>query len=194
VVSKSELYMLGWVSLLYTWLIISKVFLPEKWQNLGGIAGFLLIVFGMFLQDYIYMYQTMPYPYIRAIIRPSNKVLHLFVKGLQEVSTIRGTSSIRLTLAWPVKMAFYGKVQELVVNLEWGSWQERVKFHPGRALFMGWGIKHAQTEQVVLYEPRKTSFDLDHADPIPVFILANASGDYYVNMPRNITSEVGETG
>jgi len=189
---RSDVYGIAWILILYLWLILSRIFLTGIYENVAGIAGLFIIVVGMFIQDYIFMYRTMPYPYLRAVVRPSGQILHLFIKERKETIPTPDTRSQNIKLTWPVKMDFYGKVSEIVINHR-GRWQDRVQFRPGKARYRGWTVNHSNTEQVILYEQSRGSFDVDHAEPIPVFVLAEASGDYYLNMPRTVLTPIPRT-
>jgi len=188
---KSDIYSIGWLMALYVYLIVISNFIPEgPTRSTAGALGIFIVIGGIFVQDIAFMYMTNPYPYLLCRLSPSGNIIRLFVEDIisQRISTTLW--STRLKLKWVVKMKFYGKVKELVINHEY-PWAKRTRFRPGMCSYLDYVVKHPNTEFVVLYEYPQGSFEIDHANPVPVFRLKEASGDYFLSpIPLSVALKI----
>ena len=143
----------------------------------------------VFLIDYYYMVMATPYNYIRAVIRPTNKIMNLFIEKYHPVEPKNGISSMRLELKWPITHEYYGEDITEIIILYKGIWSKRMQFVKGRALRGDYVVDHGNTANVILYEPRAGGADMYRDTPKPVYILKEAPGDYYADVPLPIWSK-----
>ena len=134
---------------------------------------------GIFIVEWMLRVQAATWTYIEAICRPSNQKLHLFIKDLETQEIEPGVYATKLNLSEKVKHSFY-QVLEYVVIKHTLPWEDRMRFTPGKAVYKGYVVEHPKTAKIVVYEPTSGSFDVDHLNPIPVFWLKEAPGDYYL--------------
>lgn len=183
--------------LIFVWLFLSfgvMVVLTQLGYALAGqIAYFAILIFGIFGTEIYIREMVNKYPYILAIVRPSNKRLHLFIKS--GVSRRVGDVNVAdLELAFPVNYADYGKVKRIKLHY-YGDWSKRVEFRPGYASFYGYEVSHPQTEVIEVYQVSRGRVSVDHGTPIPVFFLHSASRDAFLEKyaltPPAISSNPG---
>lgn len=176
---RSDLYAFIWLFVLYFYLIAVSNFVPEGAMQKGlQIAGVAILVCGMVVTDFVIRERVNKYPYIRARVEPSGKVLRIFVEDWRDRQVDKTLWSLKIKAKWPVTIKGLGKVKEFIINHEWPI-HKRVNFRPGQATWFGYVVDHPQTEFMVLYEyPTVTS--VDHAQPVPVYWLKHASQDYYL--------------
>ena len=180
---KGEMIELGLMMTPFVERFISDIYLQNwPYKSILDLGIFIVCFTLLFTIEYYYMLIAQPFPYIRATIRPSNKIRHFFVIKFHPMKITPTTSSQRLELNWPFNHEYYGEVKEVVI-IHKGIWQDRVIFEPGRALRGDWVIDHANTTQVTLYEPREGDADMYRDQPIPIYVLKEAPGDYYNEFP-----------
>ena len=169
--------MFGFFCGLYAWIFIGGKYLPGDWvvgSSFAMIVGFIV------WEEIWLMEKTHPYRYVRAVLRPVNKVLHLFVRNIETKRVYGNIYSTTLELAYPVKDPYYGKVKRYSIKHTF-RFGDRFRFTHGIASYEGLDVKHGQTCQIVLYQLPEGSFDLDKSEAIPMYWLAEAPGDY--NLP-----------
>ena len=176
---KSDLYSFLWIIALFVWLNIIVPLFPSNIRNVAGIGGLVICLVGMIMVDEILKWQAASYTYVDAVCRPSNTRLHLFVKDLETQEIEPGVYATKLNLAQKVKHPFYQELEYLVIKHEL-TWEDRMHFTKGKAVYKGIVVDHPKTAKIILYEPYEGSFDVDHLSPIPVFWLKEAPGDYYL--------------
>jgi len=143
--------------------------------------GFVVLLGGAFVQTYMFQMITQSYPYFRAELLPSKKVLHLFVKQMTSKRTTKSNWSTEIELNWPVKHPYYGKLNRIIIHHKYPR-EKRFNFDHGLCMFRGTEVDHPRVEHVTLYEYPRGSYDLDHSNPIPTFRLELASNDYFLNL------------
>jgi len=182
------MYTFGWLAVLYVYLIVVSNLVPTgPYRNVWSMGGIFLIVLGVVIQDFYFMYVTNPHPYIRATIYPSGRTIRMFIaeNGIQSRKLSDSMWATTLKLRFPIIMRppitakQYGKVSELAIMHEW-PFSKRVVFTPGRCAYLGYVVKHPQTEQLVLYEYPRGSYEVDHAKALPILRLKHASQDYFL--------------
>lgn len=146
----------------------------------GG--GFALLLSGVFVQTFIFQVITQSYPYFRAYLVPSKKVLHLFAKSMKSSRTTELNWATEIELAFPVKHEYYGKLKKVIFHHRYPR-EKRFNFDHGTCVYLGYSVDHPQVEHVTLYEYPRGSYDLDHVDPVPTFYVREASNDYFLNLP-----------
>ena len=176
---KTDFIMFGTIILLYVYLIAIDAFIPQH-KGIAGILGLVVILGQLVLMDYYMIYKTAPFAYLRAICRPSNEKLHIYIKRIdtKQVTNPDGYAST-IELAFPIKHPSFGKISKLVIRHR-KPWEKRVIYSHGRAVFQGYTISHPNVAEIVLHEKAHGSFDVDRASPIPSFVLHEAPGDYYL--------------
>jgi len=178
-IDRSDIVFLGGFIFCQLIQFLGPYFIPPNWllhvYSLT-VVGFLAVFFG---SQELLKWQAAEYAHLSAIIRPHNKIFHLFIKkrSSREVNEEEGIYATSLELAVPIKHPFYDKVNQIVVIHE-REWEDRIRYTHGKAYFKGYWVEHPNTAKVTLYETG--CFDLDHLNPIPVFHLVEAPGDYYV--------------
>lgn len=190
---KSDLYGLIWIVLLFVWMNLITPLFPLEYRSFAGMAGMIVCISGMFVVDWMLRVQAATWTYIEAICRPSNQKLHLFIKDLETQEIEPGVYATKLNLSEKVKHNFY-QVLEYVVIKHTLPWEDRMRFTPGKAMFKGYVVEHPKTAKIILYEPYEGSFDVDHLNPIPVFWLKEAPGDYYLPSEMMVSQTVMTNG
>jgi len=183
---KSDLLVFVWLMLALGFMIAVGNLVPGKaGQAIGGIGYFAIMFGGMFGQEVAFREITNKYMYIRAYVRPNNKPLHIFVKEIESQNIWRTGYATRIRLAFPIKIhdmtnpsMNYGKVESIVIYHD-KDWNDRLRFRPGKAVYLGIPIPHPSTEMIELYPMKKGAVSMDRADVEPVFYLHSASMDYY---------------
>jgi len=182
--------------LMIGWTMVHKMFLTVQVSD--GTAqqiGIFLLIGPIFILEIYFKHVTSSWPYVRAIVRPHNRVLRFYIKEMEEILGER-YNTMRIEVAWPVKSYYHGKVNELKIIYE-GRWNRRVKFRPGASRLYEYEVGHPQVEQVILYELLEGTLDYDHTREIPNYLLVNASGDYgeamimldYYVEPENVETD-----
>ena len=191
---RSDLYAFIWLFVLYFYLILVSNFVPEGPAQKGlQLAGVGILVAGMMITDLAIRERVNKYPYIRARLEPSGQVLRLFIENIKTYRVTKTMWATYLKLKWDIKVRNIGRVKQLVINHEY-PWNKRIRFKPGQATWKGYVVDHPQTEHVILYEYPAGSFEIDHAEPIPVYRLRHASGDYYLApVPLSVAYGIAST-
>lgn len=181
---KSDIYSMGWLVILYVYLLVVSNFVPEgSSRSIAGMFGLVIIVMGIFVQDIVFIWKTAPYPYLRLLVRPSGKIIRLFIaeKGVhsERLEKVPYMWATTITAQFPYGWMTFSKVKKLTILHEY-PWAKRVKFTPGQAAYMGYTVNHPKVENLKVYEYPKGSFSLDHGEPMPIFRLKEASQDYFL--------------
>jgi len=184
-VERSDLLVFVWFFLAFLVLQATVAALPDPWgKRIGAILYFAVMIGGLFLQDIILREIISKYPYIKAVVRPYNEVVHLYIKGFpQPGKKVWGKGyATELALAFGVKFkkipGFHDKIRRVVITHH-DEWNNRIRFQPGKAVFAGIQLDHPQVEVVELYPVESGQIAIDRAESIPVFHLHSASQDYY---------------
>jgi len=164
----------------FVWLIAASKLIPPPYGEIAGQAGYFIIIFlGIFGIEVAVREYVNSYPYIRALIRPNNEWIHLF---LMPPGTTRKIGSNQyattLDLRFPITLPGYEKVKRIELH-HTGPWAKRIKFRRGYATWNGFIIRHPQTEIIEVFQSEKSTTMLDHGEPVPIFLLHSASQDYY---------------
>jgi len=170
--------MIGVLVLSFLWLVGVGAVLPDYAGILGPIGYFLIIFGGLFGTEIAVREYVNSYPYVRALVRPENTWLHLFLKppgGTRRVGPDEYTTT--LDLRFPVQ--YDGHTVRRVELHHSGHWSERIKFRRGNCMWSGFSVPHPQTEIVEVFRVPKASLMVDHSEVVPVFTLRSASQDYY---------------
>jgi hypothetical protein len=175
---------MGWLFFLYLYLIVISNLVPAgPERTVWGMGGIIIVVAGIFVQDFIFMMMTNPYPYLRIDLHPSGRTIRLFIKNIEEAEPVSAiTRTTRFIAQFPITMKEYGKAKVFCIDMvhEYPL-ERRMKFRPGQALYLGYTIKHPSTEHCIAYEYPYGAMDVDHANPVPKFRLKHASGDYFLS-------------
>jgi len=186
---KSDIYVFCWIAFLYGWMFLGKILVPPKYELHFGAVGFLLFIGGVVFVDQFLKWQAAGYAHLLAIIRPHNIRYDLFVKRRDSVEVAPNFYATKLELAVPIKHPFYDKISQLVI-LHRREWEDRIRYSHGKANFKGFLVEHPNSAIITLYET--SNFDLDHLNPVPVFSLKEAPGDYYSTLHPSSLLETEE--
>lgn len=190
VIDRSDQIMVIYLFGMFIVMYLAKSF-PPPWGDVATWGSFFFLVGLMFIQGVYLQFITGSYSYIRAKLRPSEQVLHLFCDNPRgEFDTKQVSTSMHATtipLAWPVNHHWFGKINKAVIVHE-HEWNKRVHFKRGKCIKADFVVDHPQTVELVLNEPQYGGQDMYHAKPIPVFTLANAPGDRNLPMMGNPVS------
>ncbi len=154
------------------------------------------------MQDWYFQNKVAPFDYLEVTLRPSGKKLYLFCDKIITKQVMNPHSyATGIKLAYPVSVAPYGKINSLEIHHDY-PWSTRVgKGGSGDARYAGYTVKHHDVSSLVLYDEPRGGFDLDHAKPHPVYVLAEAPGDFYLPKFSNVafnlakaTEFIGEGG
>jgi hypothetical protein len=169
----------GLIFVLFGWLAVGTriPFIPKDAVFPIGMA----LLFGWIGVQEIYLRTvTAQYNYIRAVIRPSGKILRLFIKNIttEKISGTANRHETTLDLGFKVVHSPYGKVSSIKIT-HYKPLSERIDFDRGYANFMGLSVWHPNVAEIELYEYSSGGFHLDHEEPIPCFELHTGGKDYY---------------
>ena len=176
-----------WVFIFFLFLFpiclqVVDIYLTGVARHVAGFFISLSFVGLLVLMNAVYQYRAAPYPYIRAVVRPHNRIIHLFIKpasveksGLLDVPVGENTFSSTFELWQPVKFPGYRDKSRWVNIIHQYPLAQRLKFAPGLAYYEGMQIKHGQVAHVVLYDYGMG--DVDRAEAIPTYWLKEAPGD-----------------
>ncbi len=159
----------------------------KPWLFWGGMITSIIMMAGT---EYIFQINASKYLYIRAIIRPTNRTLHLFIDEPEDSigkhsrcididEEGRKKFETPLNLGEQVIDPFYKKIKQLVI-IHQMEWNTRMHFMPGRAVYKGYPVSHNKTATIILYIPQNMPAQIDHLTPIPIFELAEAPQDYHI--------------
>lgn len=145
---------------------------------IGMILYFTLSVGGIFLVTIATQLAAAPHPYIKMIVRPENKELHVFVDTDMSYDRYLGGDlyEAHFKTAIPIKYKDYGKIREVII-LHKGKFKDRTYFRPGTAIWKGISVKHSTTEIIEVKQAKTTTTTIDHGEPLPVFQLIMGSKD-----------------
>jgi len=170
--------MIGVLVASFAWLIIVGSLLPEYAEIFGPIGYFVIIFGGLFGTEIAVREYVNSYPYLRLLVRPENRWLHVFLKPPGATRRVGPDMySTTLDLRFPIK--FDGHMVKRIELHHTGQWSERIKFRRGTCVWSGFSVPHPQTEILEVYRVPKASVMVDRSEVVPVFILKSASQDYY---------------
>jgi hypothetical protein len=182
---RSDFYILVWLTLAFLAMMILTAFIPPPWGRwIGGIVYFTVMFGGILGQDVLLQYMAARYPYIRAVVRPMNRTLHLYIQSYESEQVWRNSYTTRIQLGRPINTEGlgenmpYGQVDSIVIEHD-REWAKRLAFKPGRAVYAGCAVNHPQVEHVELYTVESGTISIDRAEMEPVFHLQSATQDYY---------------
>ena len=160
-------------------LQLCAAFIPAPAGNYVGMTLYLIIsVGGIFFVNVAAQLAAAPHPYLKTIVRPDNKELHIFVD--KDMSFDRplgnGIHEAHFKTVAPVKYKDYGKIKEVIV-LHKGKLSDHVYFRPGKAVWRGIFIEHPAVETIEVIQAQTATTSIDHGEPIPIFQLLMGSKD-----------------
>lgn len=165
-------------------MFLLRVVPPEIRDYLfwGGFICTFAFILGT---EYIFRITASKYLYILLIVRPLNAKLHLFIKeppdGVHSriIDKQHQIYETPLTLGESIKHKRFKGVRQVVIEHQL-PWEKRVVALPGKALFRGYSVDHPKTATMVVWTPKVGQTMIDHLEPIPIFVLAEAPRDYYL--------------
>ncbi|NVM21648.1 MAG: hypothetical protein HWN68_07705 [Desulfobacterales bacterium] len=182
---RNDLYEYIVIFGVYFWMILSGVVFPE--QRTLQMASNTVSMIGMFLflflkEAYVQVVAS-KYDYYRCVVRPLNKILHLFAKkgGFNSVASVNNPNFYTTTLPLGVKLKVkpYGEVEKVVLKHEY-PFEKRVITAFGKCSYKGNIVDHRGTATLIVYEFPEASSDVDHAEPVPTYYLKDAPGDFMI--------------
>lgn len=174
---RNDLIQMSFIVAMVAWSIIHKMFLTAYIDDITAQQiGLVILIAPMFILEIAIQHITGKYPYVRAIVRPDNKVLRFYIK---EKQLIRGPiyNTMRIKTGWPVKTQHHGKTDGIRIIFK-GIWTELIVFRPGRSRYFDYEVNHPQTEQIILYKMLQECVDVDHFQEVPTYFLRDATGHY----------------
>lgn len=171
----------------YIWMIFSDVIFAGMREAIlvNKIVSMIALIASLFVVEAICQVAASKYFAIKAIIRPSEKVFYFFINrsGITSGSHPKTPNffTTELPLGVKVKMSRFGKIPipKVIFKHEF-DFDKRMIPSQGKVSYKGNIVQHNSMCTVILYEYPEASTDIDHAEPIPTFYLANAPGDYYL--------------
>lgn len=180
-----DLLMIGVLFGAFGWLILAPRFIPAPYGEVAAQVGYFVIVLvGVFGTDLIIQFYVNKFAYLEVLIRPSNRVVGLFLNNHESkvIDAAKDRHSTTLFLAFPVKIGAE-KVKQVVLN-HTRSWEDRIGFRSGGyARYNGYSVPHPQSERIEVYQEASGNLSIDHGETIPVFSLKTASKDYLSHLP-----------
>jgi len=160
-------------------LQLCSMLIPPPYCGYVGMTLYLVVaVGGVFFANVAAQFAAAPHPYLKVIVRPDNKELHVFVD--KDLSFDRhlgnGIHEAHFKTVYPIKYKDYGKIREIIV-LHRGKLSDHVYFRPGTAVWKGIFVKHPAVETIEVVQASTAATTIDHGEPIPVFHLLMGSKD-----------------
>ena len=175
---RNDLIQMSFIVAMVVWSIIHKMFLTSYIDDVTAQQiGLVILIAPMFILEIAIQHITGKYPYIRAIVRPSNKVLRFYIKEKQRIPGEGSYDTMRIKTGWPVKPQHHDKTDLLRIVYK-GVWSDLITFRPGRSRYFDYEVNHPQTEQIILYEMMRECVDVDHFLEVPTYFLRDATGHY----------------
>lgn len=183
---NSQLFEFLPVLIMFAWMMVTPFVFPYDWQMryMLNMVGMVVCISFMVMTTEVLKWKAAEFTHIDATCRPSGDRLHLFVTTIETAELEPGVYATQLTLGEKIEHSFYGPIEKggSVVFKHELLWEERMQYGKRKAVFKGQVVDHAKSAKVILYEPPDT-FDMDHLNPIPVFFLKEAPGDF--NLPED---------
>jgi len=160
-------------------LQLCTIYIP---QPFGGYIGMIFYVTvsigGIFFANWAAQLAASAYPYIKTIVRPDNKELHVFVNKDMCFDRPLGNGyyEAHFKIVNPVKYKDYGKIRELII-LHKGKLSDHIYTRPGTAVWRGIFVKHNAVEVLEVTQAQAATTTIDHGTPVPVFQLLMGSKD-----------------
>lgn len=194
---RSQYFQFLPIIIMFTWMMITPFLFPYNWviRYAMNMVGMVISICFLVVTNEVLKWKASEFTHIDATCRPSNNRMHIYVKEIETVEIEPGIFATNLTLGEGTNSKFYGAIEKEgnIVFKHWGQWEDRMHFSQGKALFKGQVVDHAKSAKVILYEPEGT-FDMDHLNPIPVYLLKDAPGDFLLpeDQPMLETAKAGE--
>lgn len=174
-------------------LQLCSMLIPPPYGGYVGMTLYLVVsVGGIFFVNVAAQLAAVPHPYLKVIVRPDNKELHVFVD--KDMSFDRplgnGIHEAHFKTVYPIKYKDYGKIKE-VIMLHRGKLSDHIYFRPGTAVWKGIFVKHPAVETVEVAQASTATTTIDHGEPIPIFHLLMGSKDKVAN-PAIVAANPGK--
>jgi len=195
-VERSKIYEFLPILMMFTWMMVTPFMYPRNLQMRYALnmMGMIVCVAFMVVTNEVLKWKASEFTHIDGICRPSRSRMHIFVTEIETAEIEPGVYATKLKLGEKLTHSFYGPIEKggnIVVKHDL-PWEVRMQFGQGKAVFKDQVVDHPKSAQVILYEPLGT-FDMDHLNPVPVFLLKDAPGDY--QLPEDqIILETGGAG
>jgi hypothetical protein len=192
-VSRENITVIAGMILAFLALTLSNTYIPQPYgQTVGGVL-YIICLLGSVIGSQIWMeYSAAQHPCLHVIVRPQNEELWLYVaEGTRTRKLGDGKFSQEIPLSQGVKPSNYGVTIKKVVISHVNDWSKRVHFKPGKARFFDYEVSHPLVETIEVYQTNAGKTGIDHADPVPTYVLHSASLDYYTKVPALAVPLVG---
>jgi hypothetical protein len=179
--------------------LLRAPFVPNEYKDYlfwGGMVSAVAFILGT---EYVYRITASKFLYVRLIVRPWNIILHCFVtepsdgihsRLINETENIYETP---LTLGENLRSKRYPSVRQIVLKHDM-SWEKRFIAMPGKAQFRGYSVDHSRTATMTVWTPKEGPTIIDHLEVIPIFVVAEAPRDYYIEPKPFLVTSQAETG
>jgi hypothetical protein len=173
---------------------------PPEYRDFLFWGGFIVTISFIMGTEYAFRITASKYLYIALIVRPLNARLNLFIKeptdGVHSriIDKPHQIYETPLTLGEPIRSKRFQNVRQIVIKHKL-PWEKRVIALPGKALFRGYSVDHSRTATLTVWTPKIGQTMIDHLEPIPIFVLAEAPRDYYLAIdPVTVDAEITKEG
>lgn len=183
---RSEAVQWAFIMGVYAWMMMSDVVFSGNMQvaSASKIVSWSLMLLSLFVIEWWCRVAASEYFAIKAIVRPTNKTLNLFINktGMEKDLSDRRAPNWRITpcpLGKKIKYEPYGEVKQIFIRHQ-HDFDTRMPGGKGKVNFMGNTVDHSNMVNAVFYEVPESQFVIDHGEPQPTFLLAEGPGDYYL--------------
>jgi len=182
-ISKSDLYDFIPIVLFFAFSVIVMPFVPQEYKFIVNVVGMGLCFMSVVVLQEMLEWQAASYTHINMLCRPSGVELDLFVDRIETKEIAPNVFSTRMILGEKAKHPIYGELEYVILNHRL-TWEDRMLFTKGQAVYKGCIIDHPKSAQITVYEPYMGKADMDHTSSVPVFWLKEAPRDY--DLPENV--------
>lgn len=197
--NKAELLQYTWIAVLYVYIIVVPVIVPQQWKMYAQISGIIMLFAMMFLQKIAVQYIYSRYQLIKTFIFPWNREEVLFVEDVSEAKGSNGYV-ITLKLATKIRHPKYGEVGKIAIISD-RTYSEIFSFEPKKEAVdvAGVTIDHPAVAYAVL---REIKGDVEHGEPMPKYVVETTSkyfayagtfgGEIDVELMERLKKRLGE--
>jgi len=165
----------------------------RTWFFVAAIGSFGLSIF---YNEYGLEIIASKYLGIRMIVRPTNEIINFFIhktpEGMSSQLVDPSTNRYETPLEAEEKAShsYYGQLTKITLQHEL-PWEKRMLFLPGKIMFRGVLIDHNSVCTITVWEKREDTERVDHLEPIPTFVVAEAPRDIHLlNEPLTVCAEI----
>jgi len=177
---RSEFFQWAIIFGIYGWMIASDILFAGQVQIAGAskIVSMVLMVGAIAISDAYYTWAASKYVHIKMIIRPVDKIVHLFVdRGGEIDKAIYGVTNLftsTLPLGFSTKIPDVPEKVSKVKIQHVCKFGDRVKPVKGKASYKSNIVDHNQTATISV---RRVTMAYERGEIVPTFELESGNGD-----------------